>query len=505
MLLLILEALNLYASIHTANIDRLRAECIKVEAVSYNGLPGIKITGLPDPVVRESFHRVSCAFRASNIDMPLKRFVINFLPADIPKKGSGLDLAIATTLLKAIGAIPQDSLKDTLVFGELSLTGEILPVKGVLAVLNSAARDFKNIVIPHQNSAEACFFKDKVTPIKHLKDIVGIAVGNFKPCSDSVAVTPKEELHLVPDFSDVLGQPIAIRCATISVVGRHHMLLIGSPGCGKTMIGERIPGIMPPLNEEEKLEVNSLYSISGLLNEQTPLILRRPFRSPHHSSSDSALIGGIRVGEISLAHKGVLFLDELSEFKHNVLNALREPLEKGCINISRASYFHTLPADFLLIAASNPCNCGNILKQDGSCKCTQQSLQRFRRRLNGPLMDRFDIKLVMSAPKISMDALSKVKTPEHSSSKIKETVKEALLYREDLLSRGTKIKISDKARSVMDYHISKNSYSIRSIKKAIAVSRTIACLEKHDSVSEEHILEALSYTSPLMYEAGDEQ
>ncbi len=495
----------MYAYIHTANIDHLSAECIKVEAVSYNGLPGIKITGLPDPVVKESFHRVSCAFRASNIDMPLKRFVINFIPADIPKKGSGLDLAIAAVLLKAIGVIPEGSLKDTLVFGELSLTGEIRPVKGVLAVLNSASKDFNNIIIPYQNSSEGYFFKDKATPIKHLKDLIKIAQGCFEPYSQVGLTEVQAPSNSIPDFGDVLGQPIALRCSMISAVGKHHMLLIGSPGCGKTMIGERIPSIMPLLNENEKMEVNSIYSISGLLNEQTPLINIRPFRSPHHSSTDSALIGGARVGEISLAHKGVLFLDELSEFKHNVLNALREPLEKGYINISRASYFHTLPADFLLIAASNPCNCGNILKQDGSCKCTEQSLQRFKRRLNGPLMDRFDIKLVMNAPRISMSELSKLSHQDHDSSKMKTKVMEAINFRQELTSKGSRIKITDKARAIMDRHINNNIASIRSIKKAITVSKTIACLEQKDLVCEEHILESLSYTKPLLYETGGQR
>jgi len=488
----------MYAYIHTANIDRISADCIKVEAVSYNGLPGIKITGLPDPVVKESFYRVSSAFRASGIDIPLKRFVINFVPADIPKKGSGLDLAIATVLLKSIGVIPNEALNDTLVFGELSLTGEILSARGVLAVLNSAHKDFDKIIIPYSNANEAYFFKEKSIPIKHIKDIIKIANKEFEPHKENNCAFTDIEKNLIPDFSDVIAQPIAIRCAQLSVIGKHHMLLIGSPGCGKTMIGERMPGIMPELTENQKLEVNSIYSISGLLKEYSQIINTPPFRSPHHSSTDSALIGGARIGEISLAHKGILFLDELSEFKHNVLNALREPLEKGYINISRASYFHTLPADFLLIAASNPCNCGNILKQDSSCNCSMQSLQRFKRRLNGPLMDRFDIKLVMSAPRISVDKLSA--SSGKASNQLRTEVLNAINLRNDLCSKSIKIKMSDTAKRAMDLNLSKHNTSIRSVKKAIALAKSIALLEQKEIVTEEMILESLSYTRPLIYE-----
>ena len=490
----------MYAYIHTANIDHLSAECIKVEAVGYNGLPGIKITGLPDPVVKESFHRVSAAFRSSNIDLPLKRFVINFVPADIPKKGSGLDLAIATVLLKSIGVIPADALNNTLVFGELSLTGEIRPVKGVLPVLNLANNIFDKVIIPYQNINEACFFKNKAVPIKHLKDIIKIAEQSFEPYPQELTNIDDIPAKNTLDFCEIIGQPIAVRCAQIAVTGKHHMLLIGSPGCGKTMIGERIAGIMPPLEENEKLEINSIYSISGLLNQNTPLITQRPYRSPHHSSTDSALIGGIRVGEITLAHKGVLFLDELSEFKHNVLNALREPLEKGSINISRANYFHTMPADFLLIAASNPCNCGNLLKRDGTCKCTNHSLQRFKRRLNGPLMDRFDIKLAMCAPKISVEELSSIKEGQTNSQKIKDQVLNAIAFKEELKNKGIRIKISPKAKAILDRHINTSSVSIRSIKKAINLSKTICHLEQKDLVEEEHVLESLCYTKPLAYE-----
>ncbi len=490
----------MYAHIHTANIDHLKAECIKVEAVGYNGLPGIKITGLPDPVVKESFHRVSSAFRASKIDLPLKRFIINFVPADIPKKGSGLDLAIATVLLKAIGVIPTETLNDTLVFGELSLTGEVRSVKGVLPVLNFAQKKFSKVVIPYENINEACFFKDKAIAIKHLKDVIKIAEQTFEPYKDIAPQLQINDFKPQVDFGDIIGQPIALRCAQISVTGKHHMLLIGSPGCGKTMIGERIPGIMPPLNSQEKLEINSIYSISGLLNSETPLIEQRPYRSPHHSSTDSALIGGSRVGEITLAHKGVLFLDELSEFKHNVLNALREPLEKGSINISRANYFQTMPADFLLIAASNPCNCGNLLKRDGTCNCTDHSLDRFKRRLNGPLMDRFDIKLTMCAPKISVDQLSSTKDASINSSKIKEAVINALEFKKELKEKGIKLKLCSKAKTILDKHIDQNSLSIRAFKKAINISKTIAHLEHKDVIQEEHVLESLCYTKPIFYE-----
>jgi magnesium chelatase family protein len=297
---------------------------------------------------------------------------------------------------------------------------------------------------------------------------------------------------------DVIGQPVALRCAEIAVAGKHHMLLIGSPGCGKSMIGERMPSIMPPLTNEDKLEVNSIYSIAGLLGDASDIIENPPYRAPHHTITDAALIGGNRIGEITLSHKGVLFLDELSEYKHNVLNALREPLEKGTIDISRSCYCHSMPADFLLIAASNPCNCGNYLKKDGSCNCSFQSLERFNRRLNGPLMDRFDIKLVMTTPKVTTDEFCAKNTESrYSSSKMKERILSSISFRKELKQKGIKQKITDPARKILDKHMASGTLSLRNLRKVINVAKTIACLEASPDVKEDHILESINYTRPL--------
>jgi len=494
----------MYAFVYTANINNLSPKVVKVEVAGYNGLPGIKITGLPDAVVRESFYRITTAFRACKIEVPLKRFVINFIPADIPKKGAGFDLPIAAALLKAIGVIPKDSLNKHLLYGELSLTGELRSVTGVLPILNFAQRDFDKVIIPYLNFEEAYFFKDKALPLKNIQDVIRVANGEDLPLYENNADNNNEHNKkiIVPtpngfckDFSDVIGQTVALRAAEIATAGKHHLLLIGSPGCGKSMIGERIPSIMPPLTEEDKLEVNSIYSIAGLLGEKNSILHHRPYRAPHHTASDTALIGGSRVGEITLAHRGVLFLDELSEFKHNVLNALREPLEKGSIDISRANFSYTMPADFLLVAASNPCDCGNLLKRDGSCKCSTTNMQRFQRRLNGPLMDRFDLKVVMTAPKTTtQEMLNKNDGGNSTSSKMRQRIIDSISFRQDLRSKNIKQKISDEAKKILDNHIQTNNISLRVIRKTINVSKTIASLENAAEIKEDHLLEAINYT-----------
>ena len=491
----------MYAYVNTASIDHLAAKHIKVEVASYNGLPGIKITGLPDAIVRESFYRISTAFKACKIEMPLKRFVINFVPADVQKNGSGLDLPIAAALLKSIGVIPKDALEKDILYGEISLTGEIRPVSGVLPIVNFAQGNFDRAVIPYLNLNEVCFFRERTVPIRHIDELIEFAVtGTLKTELASNTELPRlvSKKNKCRDFSDVIGQPVALRGAEIAVAGRHHMLLIGSPGCGKSMIGERIPSIMPRLSNKDKLEVNSIYSIAGLLGDSNNVIEDPPYRAPHHNITDSALIGGNRIGEITLAHKGVLFLDELSEFKHNVLNALREPLEKGTIDISRSNFCHTMPADFLLIAASNPCNCGNHLKKDGSCNCSSLSLERFSRRLNGPLMDRFDIKLIMTAPRVTADEFcSKNMDNNYCSDNIRERIINSIKFRDEIKQKGLKQKITDPARKILDKYMSAGSLSLRNIRKAINVAKTIACLELKVEVQENHILESINYTRPI--------
>ncbi len=484
----------MYAYVWTANIDNLAPKTIKVEVAGYNGLPGIKITGLPDTVVKESFYRISTAFRSCKIELPLKRFVINFIPADVPKKGAGFDLPSAAAILKAIGVRPVDAFNNYMLYGELSLTGELRFVTGVLPILNHATGSFDKVIIPMLNVEEALFFKERTIPIKDLHDLIKLSKGEFNGHEiKSLSCGPEQSYR---DLADVVGQPLAVRAAEIAAVGRHHMLLIGSPGCGKSMIGERMPGIMPPLTENEKLEVNSIYSMAGLLSGNNSTINTRPFRSPHHTISDSALIGGQRIGEISLAHKGILFLDELSEFKHNVLNALREPLDKGKINISRANYHNTLLADFLLVAASNPCDCGNLLKKDGSCKCTTMSLQRFNRRLNGPLMDRFDIKVVMSPPKVKYSELCHDNnTGRLSTSEIRKRVISAREFLKELKTKGIKQHLNDESKKILDRFIATNPASIRQVRKIISLSRTIAGMGHKDLITEAEMLEAINYSN----------
>jgi len=487
----------MYNYVNTATIDSIDIKKIKVEVDSSNGLPGVKIIGLPDAVVRESHFKVVSALKHCGFQLPMKRFIINFIPADIPKKGSGFDLPIAISLIKSIGAIQQTALNDHIFIGELSLTGELKHTTGILPVLLYAKTiGGVKVVIPSENIYEAEFFKDIAVPFDNINQIREYAEHATLPVI-TFKTDKKSSLQNFKDFEDVKGQHLAVRCAQISALGKHHLLLIGAPGCGKTMIGERIPGIMPELSDEEKVEVNSLYSIAGLLDSN--LLKTRPFRSPHHTISDSSLIGGRTIGEVSLAHKGVLFLDELSEFKSNVLNALREPMESSIIDISRVNFKAKLPADFLLIGASNPCNCGNFLKKDGSCTCTHQQLSRYMKRLNGPLMDRFDIKIIITQPKISAIELNN-KNNQQSSNVLKQQLLEAATFKESIKQKTDYLKITSSSVKLIDDYKRRYNSSIRNINKTINVARSIANLALSSSIKDEHVLESLNYTRTINWE-----
>lgn len=479
--------ISMYVCVNTALINNYEVVPIRVELDCQNGLPGVKIIGLADTAVRESYFRVSTALKSCGYKIPAKKILINFMPANIPKKGSSFDFALAVAMLKVMGAIEPNEFNGYTFLGEISLRGELKKVNGVLSIIEYLnKKSCKKLLVSSENIQEASLLNKQAIGLNHIKDIIKLAkqgVYNSTPASINFEKSPHK------DFSDVINQPFALRGVEIAVTGKHHFLMIGTPGSGKSMIGERIPYIMPDLNEQEIIEVNSLYSMCGLLSDT--LIKDPPYRSPHHTTSDSALIGGRSIGEITLAHNGVLFLDELSEFRYNVLNALREPLEKFYINISRVGINVKLPAKFLLVSASNPCNCGNYLRNDGSCTCTVSELIRFRRKLNGPLMDRFDIKIPIDVPNI----IDVKKDDRYSSKNIKHNILNAIEFSKTV----PELCLEKKALEKIKIYSEKHKLTARAVNKTINVAKSIALLDASGEIKEKHMIEAMLYTKPIRW------
>jgi len=480
----------MYIYVNSALINNFEVIPIKIELVCQNtGLPGVKILGLADTGVKESFYRVSCALKACGYKLAAKKILINFSPANIQKKGSSFDLALATLLLKSINAFKDCSFVNHIILGELNLEAYIQKVDGVLTILDYLNKNSINkLIIPYDNLDEASLINNKTLAFKHLKEFIKFEnTGVYEK-----TFLKKEEKNInveEKDFIDVINQPFAIRACEIAATGQHHFLMLGSPGSGKSMIGERIPFIIPKLSSEKLVEVNSIYSAAGLLKNK--IIYNIPFRAPHHTSSDASIVGGRTVGEISLAHNGVLFLDELSEFKYNVLNSLREPLEKGYINIVRVGINVILPAKFLLIAASNPCNCGNYLNNDNSCSCTINELIRFKKKLNGPILDRFDIKIVLKNPNI----LEHNKNVSISNKELKRKIDDALSFSKTL----QKTSFNKASLEILKNYAKINKATARNISKTIIVAKTISYLAYCHEIKEEHIYESIQYTKPIRW------
>ena len=496
----------MYSLVTTSIIQGIKSIPVYVEADVSDGMPLFEMVGSLSPEVKESKERVRTALKNTGYILPPKRITINFIPANIRKTGSGFDLPVVAAVLCAIGIVPEEALKDTMVVGEISLSGDVKPVNGILPMVAEAKeRGVTRCIVPAENQTEALLVKEiEIFAVQSIAEMIHILNGGTYIEKEIGKVVAKTAQML--DFSDIQGQYFVKRACEVAVSGMHNLLMIGPPGAGKTMTAMRIPTILPPLDEKEQMELSKIYSVSGQFQLREQLMEERPFRCPHHTITMQGLVGGGLIpkpGEISLAHKGVLFLDELPEFKQNTIEILRQPMEEKEVRLVRVNGTYEYPADFILVAAMNPCKCGYYPDMQ-KCRCTAASIERYINRISQPLLDRIDI--CVETPQIKFEELNGTKKEECSYAIRPRVIEVHAIQKKRYQKEDFQFNSQIPAARIAEYcALSKDqekymkkiykqlNLTARSYHKILKVARTLADMDASENILDAHLNEAVCY------------